>query len=76
MDGDGDLDLFLGTQTKGLQFYRNTGTPQKATFTREPLPADIEVPRLASPQFSDFDGDGDSEFFSGGEGGGLIYYSQ
>jgi hypothetical protein len=74
IDGDGDLDLFIGSKTDGLLFYRNTGTQNKASFEQESLPISITSPRLAAPQFVDFDGDGAADFISGGRGGGLIYY--
>ena len=76
IDGDGDLDLFLGSKTQGLLFYRNTGNAERAKFSKESMPANIEVPRLGTPHFSDLDGDGSTDFMSGGEGGGLIYYGQ
>jgi hypothetical protein len=74
IDRDGDLDLFLGTKTQGLLFFRNTGSAQKPTFTEESLPISIKVPSLSTPHFSDLDGDGTAEFLSGSVGGGLIYY--
>lgn len=76
IDGDGDLDLFIGTKSNGVKFYRNTGSVEKAVFEEEPLPISIDAPRLATPLFVDFDGDGNADFLSGGRGGGLIYFEQ
>jgi hypothetical protein len=76
IDGDGDLDLFLGTKNDGLLFFRNTGSAGEAIFVKEHLSASIEVPRLAAPRFADLDGDGSAEFLSGSVGGGLIYYTR
>jgi len=74
IDGDSDLDLFVGSKKEGLVFYRNIGFANKATFEKEPLPISVKVPQLAAPQFVDFDGNGIADFTSGGRGGGLIYY--
>jgi len=75
VDADGDLDLFLGTKSQGLLFYRNTGSVQQPTFEQQSLPVAIDVPKLASPNFVDMDADGLVDFWSGGKSGGLIYYS-
>jgi hypothetical protein len=72
-DGDGDLDLFLGTETDGIVMYRNEGTPRAFAFERVgamPLPA----PAFAVPAFVDIDGDGDLELFVGGNSGGVLYF--
>ncbi|MEL7835017.1 FG-GAP and VCBS repeat-containing protein [Fodinibius sp. Rm-B-1B1-1] len=74
VDGDGDLDLFIGNKDDGMAFYRNTGTKQQPVFAKESLPLPIEGPKLSSPRFVDFNGDGSFDFISGSRGGGLIYY--
>ncbi len=73
LDGDGDQDLIIGSEANGLSFYRNTGTPQVALFVADTMFA-IDVPVMTTPVFVDIDGDGDLDFFSGGIGGGLVFY--
>ncbi|MFQ5572024.1 MAG: FG-GAP-like repeat-containing protein, partial [Rhodothermales bacterium] len=75
LDGDGLFDLIVGTSQDGLLLFRNTGTPQNATFAPgEPFTMPGTVPRNAAPVFADFDADGDDDFFTGGIGGGLFFY--
>lgn len=74
IDGDGDLDLFMGSKMEGIVFYRNNGTSKQAQFQKEALPINIKGPRLTAPEFVDFNGDGAADFLSGGQGGGLIFY--
>ena len=75
VDGDGDLDLLLGSQNDGLFFYRNTGTASNPSFSAESLPGSINAPDLAIPHFTDLDGDGQAELLLGGAGGGMMYFS-
>ena len=38
IDGDADLDLFVGSSSGTVRFFRNTGTPVAATFSDEGNP--------------------------------------
>jgi len=73
-DGDGDLDLFVGSKIDGMLFFRNTGTPNRPVFEPAPTPDSMKAPRLAAPRFTDLDNDGQAELLIGGQGGGLLYY--
>ncbi len=70
IDGDGDLDLVVGSEAEGLALFRNTGTPQSPVFEADgALPAGGHA--FVTPAFVDIDGDGRLELFTGGVGGGI-----
>jgi hypothetical protein len=75
VDGDGDLDLFIGESSGELNFYRNVGTRQAPTFE---LVSDnfqeIDAGRRSFPAFADMDGDGDEDLLLGREAGGVLLY--
>ena len=61
-DGDGDLDLFLGSAAGTVAYWRNIGTPSLANFTLEtsannPL-RDVNVGGYSAPCCKDFNQDG------------------
>ncbi len=72
IDGDGDLDLFVGEASGEINYFRNDGdarTPRFELVTERFL--DIDIGRRAAPVFADVDGDGDVDLIVGAEGEGL-----
>jgi FG-GAP-like repeat len=72
IDGDGDLDLLVGSELDGLRLYRNQGSRTAATFARDTTFAP-PVPALAAPAVADFDADGRMDVVVGSVGGGAVY---
>ena len=73
VDGNGTLDLVLGSEGDGLVMHRNLGTgPAPVWGTPEPLP--LDVPRYATPLFVDLYDTGAPALLLGGRGGGLVYF--
>lgn len=76
-DGDGDVDLLVGSETDELTFFRNEGSAQQAQFARvssEGSPFSMYAPALAAPAFADVDADGDADLFTGTGRGGLFFF--
>ena len=71
IDRDGDLDLLVGSDDRGVVLFRNEGTKTGARFA-EDTSFKVDVPPLASPAFGDLDGDGVLEMMVGNTGGGAV----
>jgi len=72
-DGDGDLDLLIGSETEGIHLYRNNGSPTEPRFEKDES-FTLDVAPFSSPELVDIDADGVLELFTGTVGGGLVTY--
>ena len=77
-DGDGDLDLALGSEDTGIAYYENRGDSGDADFqlSAGAFPEASDLPRFVAPAFGDLDGDGQLEMLTGGIGGGAQYFDR
>ncbi|HAP35959.1 MAG TPA: hypothetical protein DCQ28_08480 [Bacteroidetes bacterium] len=82
MDGDGDLDLFVGTLSdERIAFFRNQGNAQSPVFRRDTnLLASIyangyQFTNADYPALTDLDNDHDVDLVIGGFNGVLLYWN-
>jgi hypothetical protein len=78
IDGDGDLDSFIGAKDGTVSYYENTGTARQPHFVKRTGPnnplADVDVGFDSSPTLVDIDNDRDLEAFIGAMDGTVTYY--
>ncbi len=69
LDGDGDLDLVVGTWNQGIQLWRNEGTAREARFSGPEALVALSRGSHATPALADLDGDGDLDLVAGESSG-------
>jgi hypothetical protein len=77
IDGDGDMDAFIGSSNTSITYYKNTGTATVPVFTLTTGAGNpfngLSIIRPI-PAFADIDNDGDNDAFFGELYGTLLYY--
>lgn len=73
INGDGDLDLLVGSGENGIQLFRNIGDRNFFTFAIDRSFYIGGYQRMA-PALIDADNDSDLDIVSGNSGGGLLFY--
>jgi hypothetical protein len=81
VDGDGDLDMIVGTETGHLHYYENTGGAGAMNFSTPPVlqltdsdGVTINLNSFATPYLFDVDNDGLLDLIVGRRMGGMFYY--
>lgn len=79
LDGDGDMDMILGTEIGKLHYFERTGnSANDFTLTelniQDNTGTEINVQSYASPQLFDLDNDGLLDLIIGKRGIGISYY--
>lgn len=74
VDGDGDLDVVKGNRLGEIRYYKNTNN----VFTEQTgtdFPFDLsDVGATSDPEFTDVDGDGDTDLVVGAQAGNIRYF--
>ncbi|CAO3428344.1 FG-GAP-like repeat-containing protein [Azospirillum argentinense] len=76
IDGDGDLDVFIGNNQGDTVVYRNVGTATAPSFTlvgTNPFGLG-DVGSFAAPDLADIDGDGDLDVLIGNSSGNTVVF--
>lgn len=76
LDGDGDMDMLLGSDSGKILFFDNIAGAGAVPVFAEPI-ADyqqIEVESFSTPVLFDFEGDGDADLITGSSRGRLSFY--
>ncbi len=77
IDGDGDLDAFIGSDSGKMIFFRNKGTASNPEFDTAKTNrfGFTDVGLKAHPTFADIDDDGDLDAFVGNRTGDTLFFN-
>lgn len=73
LDGDGDLDLVVGSEMGTLSVWRNEGPAASPQFVADGE-LGLDTAPVSAPVLADLTGDGVLDLLVGGAGGGLRFY--
>ena len=76
IEGDGDLDLFVGNSDGNILFFRNTGSssaPSFAAATTNPFGIS-DIGDRSAPAFADVDADADLDLLIGRSDGNILFF--
>lgn len=74
LDGDGDMDLFIGNKEGVIAYFENEGGVWTPNQDNNPLAGISVGSEDASPAFADLDDDGDMDLWLGEADPGLLSY--
>jgi hypothetical protein len=74
IDGDGDLDLYIGSDYNDISVYINTNGNFTAGANLQAGGVDIAGEYYSAPTFADVDGDGDLDLYVGNQDGNVTFY--
>lgn len=76
IDGDGDLDAFIGNSAGSIAYFENTGNSDNPAFAASSLNPFglVDIGDNANPVFVDIDNDGDYDAFVGGKDGKVAFF--
>ena len=74
IDGDGDMDYFVGDWNGKIFYFENTGNPSQPSFANSVEFLDIDLSGHSTPIFSDIDQDNDLDLFAGDKNGKIHYW--
>ncbi|GAB4316198.1 MAG: hypothetical protein Kow0074_04140 [Candidatus Zixiibacteriota bacterium] len=75
IDGDGDIDMLLGSDDGRLRFFENTGTAQAPAFTlQSDFYKGIDVGLSSAPVLVDWDCDADLDLLIGTDDGRIEFW--